>query len=355
MDANIISAVKAETSAAQRSKAAELSPDRIMQLGLGFRGSKVLLSAVELDLFTELAAAPLDRETLRRRIGLHQRGARDFLDALVALSMLERRNDIYSNTLDTDFYLDRNKPSYVGGMLHLANTLIYPVWNSLTEALRTGKPHGMIEEGEDLFDFVYSDPASLARFAQAMTGSSLPVAKALARQFPWADYRTFIDIGAAEGGAMVEIANAHPHLAGRGFDLPSMRPVFEAYVRRHGLDGRLQFHAGDFLEEPLPSAEVLVMGQILHDWNLEVKRRLLAKAHAALPKGGALIIYDQMIDDERCKNAAGLLMSLSMLVGTRGGFDYTGADCIGWMREAGFTDLRREPLTSSFSMIVGLK
>lgn len=355
MDASIIAAVQAETAAAEGRKVAKLSPDRIMQIGLGFRASKALLAAVELDLFTALAAGPLDRETLRRKVGLHQRGARDFLDTLVALGLLKRQGDVYRNALETDLYLDRNKPSYVGGMLELADKLIYPVWMSLGEALRTGEPHGKVEDGEDLFDFVYADQASLARFAQGMTGSSLPVAKALAEEFQWDRYRTFVDIGAAEGATLAEIAIAHPHLEGAGFDLPQMRPVFESYVRRRGLDGRLRFHAGDFLEQPLPSADVLVMGQILHDWSLDVKRMLLAKAHAALPKGGVLIVYDQMIDDERRRNVAGLLMSLSMLVGTRGGFDYTGADGVGWVRDAGFSEVRCQPLTGPYSMIVGIK
>jgi hypothetical protein len=334
---------------------ADIAAEDIMQFGLGFWSSKTFLSAVELDLFTELAAAPLDGETLRRRLGLHPRGARDFFDALVALGMLERRDGVYLNMPAADVYLDRNKPSYVGGWLHLANTRLYPTWGSLTDALKTGKPQNGIKDGEDLFDSVYSDAASLAKYAQAMTGHSLPTARTLARRFHWADYRTFIDIGTAEGGAPVEISRAHPHLTGGGFDLPPVRSVFEAYVQEHDLGDRLRFYAGDFLEEPLPSADVLMMGHILHDWNLEVKRELLAKAYAALPRSGALIVYDQMIDDERRKNAAGLLMSLNMLVRTQGGFDYTGADCTGWMRAAGFADVCREHLRGSYSMVAGIK
>ena len=334
---------------------AELSPERIVQLGLGFCASKTLLSAVELDLFTELAASPLETEALRQRLGLHQRGARDFFDALVALGVLERRDGIYFNTHETALYLDRNKPSYVGKMLQLANTLLYPTWGSLTRALQTGKPQNGIKDSEDLFDTAYSDPASMAQYAEAMTSASLPIARALGQRFRWVDYGTFVDIGTAEGAVPVEIGHAHSHLTGGGFDLPSVRSVFEAYVQRHKLEDRLRFYPGDFLSQPLPSADVLVMGHILHNWNLQVKRDLLAKAYTALPKGGALITYDQMIDDERRENAAGLLMSLNMLMRTQGGFDYTAADCVAWMREAGFTELSRERLGGSYSMVVGIK
>lgn len=336
------------------------SPDAIMQLGLGFWGAKTLLSAVELGLFTELATGPLDGETLRRRLGLHERSARDFFDALVALRMLDRRDGRYANTEATDFYLDRTKPSYIGGILEMANTRLFGFWNGLTEALRTGEPQneakGMDADGDgDLFDTIYKDPATLEVFLKGMTGVSLPVAKAIAAKFPWRDYGSFVDIGTAQGGLPVEIARAHPHLAGGGFDLPSVRPVFEAYVRSHGLADRLRFHPGDFLREGFPAAAVLVMGHILHDWDLATKRQLLAKAHAALPSGGALIVYDMIIDDDRRENASGLLMSLNMLIETRGGFDYTGADCCGWMREQGFAEARVEPLAGPYSMVVGTK
>ena len=336
------------------SQVADLSPDRIMELGLGFWGSKTLLSAVELGLFTTLAAGPLDGETLRNRLGVHERGARDFFDALVALGMLERRDGRYLNTPETNYYLDRNKAAYVGGLLRLANERFYSTWGSLTEALKTGEPQSGIRAGEDIFDVAYADTAAITQYARAMTGASLHVAKLLAQRFPWADHQTFIDIGAAEGGVPVAIAKAHPHLTGGGFDLPPVRPVFDAYVQQHGLGDRLRFYAGDFFKMPLPSADVLVMGHILHDWNLELKRQLLAKARTALPRGGVLIVYDQMIDDARRKNAAGLLMSLNMLVRTRGGYDYAGADCIAWMREAGFTQMRCEHLCDPYSTVVGI-
>ncbi len=331
------------------------SPDAIMRLGFGFWDAKTLLSAVELDVFTELAHGPVDGETLRRRLGLQARGARDFFDALVALHMLDRRDGAYANTADTDFYLDRNKPSYIGGILEMANGRIYPNWTALTTALRTGKPQKDAGHGGDPFTQRYADPAAMTEFLKGMTGVSLPNAAALAARFPWTRYRTVIDVGAAEGAVPVALAEAHPGLRGGGFDLPPVQPVFEAYVSAHGLADRLRFHAGDFLTGELPSADTLIMGHILHDWDLETKRTLLAKAHKALPKGGALVVYDQMIDDDRCRNAAGLLMSLNMLIATPGGFDYTSADCLVWMRQTGFTQAHVEPLRGPYSMAVAIK
>lgn len=335
--------------------AAKVTPDGIMQLGLGFWSAKTLLSAVELGLFTILAEGPASRDELQARLGLHARGAADFLDTLVALGMLERQDGIYRNTPATGLYLDRAKPTYLGGMLEMANARLYRFWGGLTDALRTGQPQNEARHGGDFFAALYADPVRLEGFLKAMTGLSAPIAAAIARQFPWDRYRTLIDVGTAQGGLPVTIALAHPHLTGGGFDLPVVASVFTAHVAANGLADRLRFHPGDFLRDPLPTADVLVMGHILHDWDLAQKRELLAKAHGALPPGGALIVYDMMIDDERRRNAAGLLMSLNMLIETPGGFDYTGADCIGWLREAGFGEARVEPLGGAYSMAIGIK
>jgi len=331
------------------------TPERILGLGMGFWGSKTLLSAVELGVFTELAKQPLTLADLEDRLGLHARGARDFLDALVALGMLRRRDGLYSNSVDTGLFLDRSKPSYIGGMLELSNDRLYGFWDSLTEALRTGRPQSEIKAGGEFFEVLYGDPEQLRKFLHAMTGVSLGAAMVLAARFPWDRYHTFIDIGCAEGVLPVQVAHQNQHLSGGGFDLAPVGPIFDEYVSSAGLRDRLQFHAGDFFNDPLPSADVLVMGHILHDWDLEEKRMLIRKAYEALPAGGALIVHDTIIDDDRRENAFGLLISLNMLIETEGGFDYTGADCRGWLAEAGFRDSYVQHLVGPDSIVVGFK
>ena len=332
------------------------TPENIMQLGFGFSASKTLLSAIELGVFTQLAKKPADVETISDVLGLHPRSARDFLDTLVALRMLERdESNVYSNTSESDAFLDREKPSYVGGILEMANQRLYPFWGSLTEALQTGKPQNEAKSGGNLFEVIYADPARLEGFLKAMTGISMGAAMAIAQKFPWSDYKTFVDVGCAQGAVPVQVALAHKHLVGGGYDLPSVRPIFEKYVGENNLSDCLTFQSGDFFRDDLPTADVIVMGHILHDWNLEEKMMLLKKAYDALPENGALIVYEALIDDERRENALGLLMSLNMLIETPGGFDYTGADCQKWMRETGFRQTRVEHLTGPDSMVVGIK
>jgi hypothetical protein len=332
-----------------------LMPDKILQTGFAFWSSKTLLSAVELELFTLLAEGPLDAESIRERLGLHPRSHRDFLDALVALGFLSRDNGLYGNTPETDLFLDRGKPSYLGGILEMANARLYPFWSNLTEALRTGRPQNEIKNGENLFDELYEDPARLEQFLRAMSGISAAPAQAIAEKFPWGDYRSFVDVGAAEGALVVHVAKRHEHLTGGGFDLPVTGPIFDNYVGASGLNGRVQFYPGDFFKDPLPRADVLTMGHILHDWDLDQKKLLIRKAYEALPEGGALLIYEALIDDAREKNAFGLLMSLNMLIETSGGFDYSGADCIQWLTEAGFRQTRVEHLHGPDSMVVAIK
>ena len=331
------------------------TPEKIMHLGMAFWGSKTLLSAVELEVFTRLAKGPMDASTLRKQLGLHERSALDFFDALVALGMLDRRDGFYSNTPETDFYLDKAKPSYIGGFLAMVNDRLYRFWGSLTEGLKTGLPQNEARDGGNFFEILYSDPAKLMSFMQSMTGISMGTSKAIAQKFPWKEYQTLIDIGSAQGGLIVEVGKAHPHVTGVGFDLPVTGPIFEEYVELFGLSDRFKFIPGDFFTDDLPSADVLSMGHILHDWNLDQKKTLLKKAYNALPDGGVLLVFESLIDDERRKNAFGLLMSLNMLIELPGGFDYTGADCCGWMKEAGFRDTRVEHLAGPESMVIGTK
>ncbi len=161
-----------------------VTPDAILQLGFAFWGAKTLLSAVELGLFTLLADGPLSVEAVTSRLALHPRSVRDFLDALVALGQLERKDGLYANTAAGALFLDRRKPTYVGGILEMANSRLYPFWGSLTDGLRTGEPQNEAKDGRDLFDEIYRKPEILAEFLKAMSGISLGAANAISARFP---------------------------------------------------------------------------------------------------------------------------------------------------------------------------
>ena len=332
-----------------------VSPDRIMDVGMGFFASKTLLSAVELGVFTALADGPLSLAELEERLELDGRGSADFLDALVALGFLEREDGLYRNAPDADTYLDRNKEAYLGGILEMANDRLYPYWGDLTEALQTGEPQNEVDGHDDSFEALYDDRERLEQFAGAMTALSTPAAEVLATDFEWGRYETMCDLGASEGVVPVTVAEEHEHLEATAFDLPPLEPVVEEFVESRGLDDRVTFHGGDFFEEPIPEHDVFVMGHILHDWGLEEKLTLLERSYEALPDDGALVVYGSMIDPDRRENEMGLLMSLNMLVETPRGFDYTTEECQEWMADVGFAETECRDLPGPKSMVVARK
>ncbi|MFI9235339.1 methyltransferase [Streptomyces sp. NPDC053079] len=330
--------------------------DRLLQTATGFMASKVLLVAARLGLFTELADGPLSGEELRVRLKLHPRSARDFFDTLVALDALERTDGLYANTPDADRYLVRGRPAYLGGLLEMSDARMYELWGRLDAGLRTGEPQNGIGAGEEgIYAGLYDDPGRLDAFQQAMTGLSMRSALALAEEFDWSPYRTVADIGCAEGTVLAHLLDRHPHLRGTGFDLAAVAPGFRRRHEESGLGDRLVFRAGDFFTEPLPTADVLVFGHILSNWALPKAKTLLRKAYEALQEGGVLVIYETLLDDERRENVAGLLMSLTMLLETPGGFEYTGADCREWLADAGFRESRVRHLAGPESMVIAVK
>jgi len=336
-------------------KPATLSMDHIWQLGFGFWSSKSLLSAVELGVFTALSDGPLDAEDLRQRLNISERSARDFFDVLVSLRLLERDEGRYANTRETNHFLDRNKSGYIGGILEMCSVRLFGFWASLTEGLRTGKPQSEARNGKTIYDMVYSNPELVEPFVSAMTGYSQGTAIALATKFAWRNYRSFADIGTAQGAIPVRIALTHLHLSGVGFDLPPVRGAFERYVARNGVSDRITFQPGDFFADSMPSADVLIMGHILHNWALDTRKTLRRRAYEVLPQGGALIVYESLIDDDRRTHTVGLLQALNMMIETEHGSNFTGAECQSWLHEAGFRDLQVEHLNGSDWMVVALK
>ena len=338
----------------------QLDPSHIMQVGMGFWPSKTVLSAVELELFTHLGDDSMTGEEIGERLDLHPRGIYDFLDTLVALRFLERDGDgsdgRYRNTAESAAFLDKRRPAYIGGILEMANARLYPFWGDLTEALRTGEPQNEVKHtGKPMFDELYSDPARLEQFMGAMQGVSLGNFQALAEKFDFSKYKTLCDVGGATGQLCTIVATHHPHLQCTSYDLPVVVPIAERFIAAAGLSDRVTAASGDFFADPLPEADVITMGLILHDWNLDRKMHLIRAAYDALPEGGAFIVIENLIDDARRENAFGLMMSLNMLIEFGDAFDYTGSDFAGWCREVGFREVEILPLTGPASAGIAYK
>jgi len=337
-----------------------LTPQRILEVGIGFWPAKVLLSAVELGLFSALGTSSRTAEELRGFLGLDPRAVPDFPDALVALGFLARDGlgaaARYRNTPESAAFLDRRSPRYVGGFLEMANARLYPFWGDLTEALRTGKPQNELKRtGTSMFAELYRDPRRLEQFMDAMSGISAGNFAAFAEKFDFSTYRTLCDVGGATGLLSCLVAAKHEHLRCTTLDLAVVTPIAERRIAAAALGDRVRARAIDFFAEPLPKADVVTMGMILHDWNLEKKLHLIRVAYDALPAGGALVAIEHLIDDARRENAFGLMMSLNMLIEFGDAFDFTGADFAAWCKQVGFRETRVIPLTSTASAAVAYK
>ena len=335
-------------------------PSFILQTAFGFWSSKVLLTAVEMGVFTKLDSGSLTGKELGAAIGLHPRGVRDFLDALVAMRFLEREGNgleaRYSNTASGALFLSQKSPRYIGGILEMLNARLFRFWHDLPDALRTGKPQNEIKHSQKpMFEELYADLPRLEQFMGAMTGLSRINFEAFAEKFDFKPYATLCDVGGATGLLSIEVAKRHPHIQATSFDLPPVEPIARKSIAAAGLSGRVRTATGDFFNDPLPRADVVTMGMILHDWNLEKKMHLIRAAYDALPKGGAFVAIEALIDDDRRENLFGLLMSLNMLIEFGDAFDYSGADFRGWCREAGFTRFEVIHLAGAASAAVAYK
>ncbi|HEX6345804.1 methyltransferase [Umezawaea sp.] len=327
------------------------NPAAIVELGTAFWGAKVLLSAVEIDLFSTLAGEPLTAVEIRERLGLHPRALDDFLGALCAHGLLIKKEDRFHNSAEADIYLDRAKPTYLGGFLTMVNWQ-YVGWSKLGDLLRTGR---MQNDRAANFEAFYQNEDVLRRFMAAMDGASAAIGPALADAVDWTRFTSVVDLGGARGNLVAEIAKAHPHLEAGCLDLPPIEPLFDEHMDRLKLTGKVRFHPADFFADELPSPDAFVCGHVLHDWDGEHNQRLVARAYEALPPGGALFVYDAMIDDSRPSTRRNRLLSLNMQLLTEGGAEYPVAAYEAWFRTAGFTDVRARPLTASDTLVTGVK
>jgi hypothetical protein len=322
------------------------TPAGILRLGNAFCDAKALLTAVELGLFTELRNGAATAAEIRIRLGLHGRGLTDFLDLLTALGLLERADGRYRNAGGAQRYLVAGMQSYIGGFLERSNHNLYPAWGRLAAALRTGQ-----QQSGGNFDELIEDPRILRQFIHMMDALTHILGPQLVEAHDWSEHRSVLDVGGCRGGLVGQIVKAQPHLAGHVLDLPPMEPFFDERMAEMGLTGRVTFHPGSFFERELPAADAVVIGHVLHDWDARQRRELVGKAWAAVNPGGALLVYDRMLDDEP-DHIDNLVISLDMLLVTDGGSEYPVSELRATAAELGCHDVTVAPLADDDTLVV---
>ncbi|MEU4742606.1 methyltransferase, partial [Actinosynnema sp. NPDC023658] len=324
----------------------------VLELAAGVRKARVLFVAAGLGVFTALAEGEASADELCARLGLHPGAVRDFLHALVALGLLERHAGRYRNSPVADAHLVPGRPGYLGGFLRFLDEVLHPAWDGLAESLRTGQPHNSAARDGNPYS-LHHDPAERTSFLDAMDVLNAPAGARLAR-LDWSGYRSFVDVGGARGTLAVRLVEAHPRLTAAVFDLPEVEADFDRHVASSGLADAIRFVPGDFFTDPLPAADVLIFGHVLHNWPVERRRLLLRKAYEAVAPGGAVLVHDPMLDEANPRPAAALA-GLNMLVWSSGGSEYTPDECRRWMADAGFSPITATPLGPAGTLVVGHK
>lgn len=335
------------------------TPERVLEIGQGFWASKTLMSAIKLGVFTQLDHnGPQSFGELEDALGLHPRSSRDFLDALVALDLLDREDGQYRNTAESAAFLVEGKPTSFVDWFEMANDRLYPFWSDLETALQTGRPQNELDDDQThpFEEGIYQDDELLEHFVGAMKSLSMGVAEVFAREYSWEEYETVVDLGTSEGVVPKRIAEENDHVRAIGVDLPRVEPYFQDFAGESPAADRIEFRVADFFaDESLPPADVYILGHILHDWGIEDKRTILSKVIEAVNPGGAVIVYGTMIDEERREADLPLLMDLNTLIETPEGFDYTPRQCIEWLHEAGFEGGEARDLPGPDTMVVARK
>lgn len=308
----------------------------LMALSSGFWAFKTPAAAHELDLFSHLAGgAGTTVAELAQALGLHPRPAEMLLIGCTALGLLEKTDGRYRNTPLSEAYLVRGKPYYFGGFVQMADKRLYAGWDRLAEALRTNRPTTW-DPARQSSIFDGEDPTMLALFWEAMHSLSKMTARKRGEAVDLAHFRRLLDIGGGSGAYDIELCKQYGTLRATVFDLPHVAVIAVGKIAEAGLTDRIETAGGSFFDTLPKDHDVHLLSMILHDWDEAKNRALLRRSFEALPSGGAVVISQLLVNDERTGPAPAALMSLNMLIETEGGRNYTPAEYSAWLEEAGF-------------------
>ncbi|HEY8374613.1 MAG TPA: methyltransferase [Pseudonocardiaceae bacterium] len=334
-------------------------PGALLGQAMAFQPAKLVLTGLELGLFRLLAEGPATTEQVREKLGLHQRGTDHFLRALAELGVLERDGDTYRNSRATERFLvpgaDGGNGGFLGGFLHVADQVMYPAWGRLAEALRTGEPQAATYSGTNMFDQLYGDENKRNDFVSMAEDASRPLIPALVEAFDWSAHKSVLELGGCRGNVLAQVVRAHPHLDGTVLDLPQLEPAFDEHMVTLGMTGRVRFHAADFFADPLPEADVVMIGHCMVDWTDEQRRTLIGRAFHAVRPGGAFLIWDPIIVEGQDSYLRNLIRSLNLQLMTPHGVNYRLEQCVEWLLGAGFAEVTHRPLGHDVTLVVARK
>jgi acetylserotonin N-methyltransferase len=293
----------------------------ILDLIDSFRRSKAMFAAVSLGIFDTLERAPANAETIAAALQLAREPLERLLDACVALKLLRRNGGLYANEPVTSTYLCRASDRALVGYILYSNDVLFPLWGHLEDAIREGTPRWEQEFGTEgtIFDHFFRTHEAKQTFLQGMHGFGLLSSPEVVEAFDLSGFRCMLDLGGATGHLAVAACERYPQLHAIVFDLPEVTEITHDYINKSGpVSKRISVMTGDFFSDDLPEADLVALGRILHDWPDTKISPLLKKIFQRLPSGGAILISEKLLDENKSGPTAALLQSLNMLVCTEG-------------------------------------
>lgn len=347
-----------------------LSPSPIMQMATGFWGSKTLMTAVELGVFTKISTYHNQSMTLKEFqniIGIEEiRPAEAFTTALVSLGLLRLNKNnngekTFANSEVSSMFLDKSKSTYIGDVVTMFDERLYKRWDKLSQALKTNKPIGE-KQGEDIesiFDKAKSNQEieQLQKFTHAMYGVSLGPAMALAKNVDFSKHKKMMDIGGGSGVYAIQVAKSANNMSAVVLDSKPVCHVANGYIQQYNLQDKVQTMTFDFLKDQLPNdCDVAFLSHVLHIFDRDKNITLLKKIYDSLPnENGIIIISEWLLNDEKTGPIASALMGLTMIVENSGGRGYSYSEILQMLTEVGFKNIERRPLIEPAEIVIGYK
>jgi precorrin-6B methylase 2 len=328
----------------------------IMDIAMGFAASQTLFTATQLDLFTRLSNHPATIEEIAEELSAPYRPVEMLVVGCAAAGLLEKKGDRYSNSLISETYLVRDKTTYMGGFLYFTERRMYPAFARLRTAIETNKPQTYDADKEDRMAIALRNPKAARTGTLGMHGLTIAAGYALAEAVDFTPYHKILDLGGGSGALCIPIAIKYPHIEAIIVDLPLVCQAAEEVITQYGVSNQVKTYPGDFFKGGFPEgADVVLLSQVLHDWGKEECLIILKNAIETLPQGGKIIINEWVIKDEKTGPLAAAMLSLTMLIDTESGSNYTGNEISEMLKKVGFVDTAVQPLIGPNGIVTATK
>ncbi len=324
-----------------------LKPEEIRALANSFQQSRILLSAIELGLFTTLDKQMLPSKEVAKKINADERATDRLMNALVALGFLRKVHGKFFNSENASQYLVKNKPEFMGGLFHSLG--LWNTWSSLTESVKAGTSAAERKPSPGGVDWLES-------FIGAMHYRGVKEAKITALMLDLSASKKMLDVGGGSGAFAMEFIKKNSSMSAVVFDLPNVIPITSRYVEQEKMDDKISYLSGDYLVDDFGGGyDLIFLSAIVHINSFDENNLLIKKCYNSLNTDGQIVIKDWVMNEDRTEPAGGAFFALNMLVGTERGDTYTETEMKNWFTNAGIKKIERKNTSFGSSLMIGYK